>query len=98
MDSVKLDTANHVWAHLAWNTIGNAIVDMIDTRPSDGLVVVATHGNGMWSTNITDINQISGINTVKTLTSPLQLRNYPNPANEFTTISFNLPKRTQLLV
>jgi photosystem II stability/assembly factor-like uncharacterized protein len=96
MDSVKLDTANHVWVQLGWNTIGNAVVDMIDTRVSDGLVVVATHGNGMFSTNITDIAQITGINTLKTLTSPLQLRNYPNPADEFTYISFNLPKRTHV--
>ena len=98
MDSLTLDTTNHVWVQLGSTTIGNAIVDMIDTRISDGLVVVATHGNGMWSTNITDINQISGINSVKSLTSPLQLRNYPNPANNFTTIAFNLPKETNLSV
>lgn len=96
MDSVKLDTANHVWVQLGSTTIGNAVVDMIDTRPSDGLVVVATHGNGMYSTNITDIAQISGIDNLKTLTSPLQLRTYPNPADEFTYISFNLPKRSNV--
>jgi len=82
-----------IWVQQGATTIGNAIVDMIDARLSDGTIIVATHGNGMFSTTITDVNQISGVNNIKSLASPLQLRNYPNPADQFTTISFNLPVR-----
>ncbi|MEI6817433.1 MAG: T9SS type A sorting domain-containing protein [Bacteroidota bacterium] len=89
-----LDSVHTVWVHQGTATIGNAIVDMIDTRLSDGLVIVATHGNGMFSTNITDITQLGeGIQAIHSLASPMQLRNYPNPANDHTTISFNLPQR-----
>ena len=83
-----------IWVQQGSNVIGNAIVDMIDARLSDGTVIVATHGNGMFSTTITDINQISGINAIKSLASPLQLRNYPNPPDNYTTISFNLSQRS----
>ena len=39
-----------VWTQESPGLMGNVIVDMIDTRPTDGFVAVATHGNGVYST------------------------------------------------
>ena len=44
-----LDGMSTVWAQEGANTIGNVVVDMVDARVADGLVVVATHGQGVFS-------------------------------------------------
>lgn len=41
-----------IWKQLAPDEIGNAVVMMIDSRESDGLIAVATHGAGMYTTHI----------------------------------------------
>ena len=50
------------WALEGAGTIGSAVVDYIETRPSDGLVVAATHGNGMFTANFAPV---SGVNNKK---------------------------------
>ncbi len=45
----NLDGNATVWAQEGANSIGNVVVNMIATRPSDGLVVAATHGAGIYS-------------------------------------------------
>ncbi|MBN8704105.1 MAG: T9SS type A sorting domain-containing protein [Bacteroidetes bacterium] len=47
-----------VWVQQATNEIGNMVCTMIDYRESDGLVVVATHAQGVFSANITSVNDI----------------------------------------
>ncbi len=81
---------NTVWVQQGAGTIGNAVCDMIVTRESDGLVVVGTHANGMYSTNVTTINDIITFNEVKIIEDQLELKNFPNPLNASTTIEFNL--------
>lgn len=48
-----LDGSWTVWQHEGANSIGNAIVNMIDFRTSDGFTAIATHGAGMYSALIT---------------------------------------------
>lgn len=64
------------WVQQGVNTIGRSVVNMITTRPSDGLVVVATHGNGLYSTNITSVSDITSIKE-NDLSAGLEV--YPNP-------------------
>jgi photosystem II stability/assembly factor-like uncharacterized protein len=85
-----------VWVKQGANTIGNAICDMIDYRRSDGLVVVATHGHGMYSTHITSVNDIVTIRDIENSRSDFQLTNYPNPFSSSTTIAFSLEKRADV--
>jgi hypothetical protein len=44
-----LNGASTVWAQEGSSTIGNVVIDMIDFRSVDGRIVVATHGNGIFS-------------------------------------------------
>ncbi|HZV13557.1 MAG TPA: T9SS type A sorting domain-containing protein, partial [Candidatus Kapabacteria bacterium] len=53
------DTAT-VWALEGASTIGNNIVAMIDTRESDGLVAIASHGAGIFTGNITSVPSAPG--------------------------------------
>ena len=74
--------AKTVWAQQDPYGIGNDIVTMIDTRPSDGLVALATHGNGVYAANISFAYQISGIDeTASEGSSNEMLKFYPNPVS-----------------
>src|SRR6185436_9903476 len=50
------------WVQQGTNNIGSAVVDMMGVRISDGFVVAATHGSGIFSTHITSINDITSVN------------------------------------
>jgi hypothetical protein len=94
--SISMDSTATVWVPIAENTIGNTVCDYIDTRPSDGLVVVATHGNGIWSTTITDIYTV-GIKPSMDKISPLNLQLIPNPFVEQANIHFHLTEKSLAL-
>lgn len=51
--TTQLNGANTVWLREAVNEIGTGYVAMIATRHADGMVAVATHGMGMFSTTVT---------------------------------------------
>ncbi len=77
-----LKGTNTVWAQQSPTGIGNDIVTMIDTRTSDGMVAVATHGNGVYSANISFPYQISGIDeNGNEILSNENLKCYPNPVS-----------------
>ena len=48
--TTELKGDSTVWVREGANTIGNVMVDMIDARQTDGFVVIATQGNGVYST------------------------------------------------
>ena len=74
-----------VWELEAADVIGNAIVDALATRPSDGLVVAGTHGLGIYSVNLESASTVDLPSTASVLR-----QNYPNPFNPATTIAFDL--------
>ncbi len=74
------------WTMEAPDLIGTAVVDFIDVRPVDGLVVAATHGNGMFSANFMPVS-----GTTAAGNKP-EIRVFPNPANDYA--QFVLPEST----
>ncbi|MEN9347696.1 MAG: hypothetical protein RLZZ77_1207 [Bacteroidota bacterium] len=81
-----LDGANTIWSLEAPNTIGNVIVNMVKARPSDGKIVVATHGNGIYSGNLLPVPGV-GVNEVTN--NRINVRVYPNPFVNQVTFDFN---------
>lgn len=77
-----VDTTNTIWLPLATNEIGNTVSVYIETRLSDGLVVVATHGYGIFSTNITSVGQV-GLNPLANKTTGAMLKIFPNPTSTY---------------
>ncbi|KAK3604979.1 hypothetical protein CHS0354_000644 [Potamilus streckersoni] len=86
-------TVSPVW--LIHNEIGNVPVSMIKSRSSDGLIVVATHGNGVFST-LSAPSGTSGIADYLNEESNKNVfglyQNFPNPASTSTVIPFSLEK------
>jgi len=88
--TTNLNGMETIWTNEGASTIGNLVIDMIDVRQSDGFVVVGTHGNGVYSTYITDLPSY--------IEEPLDYPTafnlypaYPNPFNSETTIAYQLP-------
>lgn len=87
----RLDGMATEWVQEGASTIGNVIVDMIDSRESDGFVAVATWGNGVFG------------GTVGVLSTPQEDRSgeglatldlsHPDPAHDVATITFTIPTR-----
>ncbi|MBL0097983.1 MAG: T9SS type A sorting domain-containing protein [Bacteroidetes bacterium] len=75
--TTTLNNTSTVWIQQGVGNIGTSIVNMIAARYADGLVAVATHGNGMYSANITSLNDITSLNSTDDLET-FQL--FPNPA------------------
>jgi hypothetical protein len=88
-DTLKLHATGQpgtVWTLEGPNEIGSTVVDFVDVRRSDGLVVAASHGNGMFAANF---KTGSGSNEPQ---NKVSVRVSPNPARDVA--EFSLPGQT----
>ncbi|WP_422008730.1 T9SS type A sorting domain-containing protein [Roseivirga pacifica] len=85
----SLNGQSTVWEQESPAEIGNSVVNMVDYRRSDGQILAATHGNGLFVSQIDNVEpdedtpgadgfEFTGLT--------------PNPFSDFVTISFNLPE------
>lgn len=63
----QLNGSNTVWVQEGANTIGRVVINMITSRVEDGNIVVATHGNGMYSNKIYSAVNDSKPNNIKSI-------------------------------
>jgi photosystem II stability/assembly factor-like uncharacterized protein len=93
----SLNGLNTVWVQQGASTIGNAVCNVVETRPSDGLIVVATHGDGMFTGTITNISQITTVKNIDAVASDIKV--FPNPATGgHATLEFELKTKQKVLV
>ncbi|MCA9742611.1 MAG: T9SS type A sorting domain-containing protein [Deferribacteres bacterium] len=91
----QLQGMSTVWELEGATSIGNTVVEMVKSRPTDGKVVAGTHGRGIFSSDITTGTAESG----SEIPADFAMHpNYPNPFNPSTTISFNLPRTSAVMV
>lgn len=80
----QLSQMQTIWIREGAESIGNVVVDMMATRQTDGAVVIATHGNGVYSTHY--LNAIPLTNR----TDDLSFEMYPVPFKDELTIKYQL--------
>jgi hypothetical protein len=83
-----LDGTNTIWVKQGGESIGNAVVTMVDYRGLDGRILAATHGNGVFHASLEEPRAIQ--HQIKATFTMSQ--NYPNPFDEQTTIKFAIPE------
>jgi hypothetical protein len=88
----QLNGAATVWTMEGANEIGRVVINMIKTRPSDGKIVVATHGNGIYSAQLPPV--FVGVSEVNG--SAFQFATYPNPFHDLNTVDLVLPAQGTL--
>lgn len=89
--TTELNGASTVWTQEGPNVIGNVVVNMIKTRSHDGLVAVATHGTGVYSTRLKPLN--TGIEASEFAAgSSTNMVCAPNPFQSSTKISYRVDK------
>jgi len=87
----KLDSTATQWIQIGAETIGNVVVDMVVSRETDGLVLVATHGRGLFSAHVTSVEDIFPLGIAQTGETRLHARIFPNPSVEKSVLSFSNP-------
>lgn len=91
--TMMLNGTATVWTQQGASTIGNVVVDMIDSRMSDGLVTVATHGRGIFSSFIDNPVPVELISfTGKLITSRFDLVLEWQTATESNNFGFDIER------
>jgi len=87
----NLDGQNTIWKQVADQEIGAVVIETLTYRANDGLLVVGTHGNGIFQTNLTSANNLlSGEENM--MVKDLEINIYPNPVTNTINIEFTLEK------
>ena len=84
------------WEIEGVNTIGNSIVNMVNFRRSDGKIVAATHGNGLFVSQVPDVAPLAELtsgNKALTIEPP-----FPNPFRDEVTLRFKVPETDFALI
>jgi hypothetical protein len=89
-----LNGMSTVWVQEGASTIGNVVVDQIDTRSLDGFVAIGTHGGGVYTGTVT----ATGVEEETLPVATALDQNYPNPFNPSTTVRFHLVKEGDVLL
>ncbi len=83
------DGASTIWSKESADLIGSSVITMMDYRPVDGRLGIATHGNGVFTTNISDFKRLEISREGEGFTLKPA---YPNPFNETARIQYSIPE------
>ncbi len=85
-DSLRIDADSTIWYESGNGIIGNVVVEMIETRETDNLIAVATHGNGIFTMHLESKGQVMSVNNRK---QQVSCTLYPNTANDVIYLNWN---------
>ncbi|MEE2931152.1 MAG: T9SS type A sorting domain-containing protein [Bacteroidota bacterium] len=74
----ELDGLNTTWKQIAKSEIGNVVIETLTYRAADKLLVVATHGNGIYSINLNNVGSVLSVED-DLHKDQSDIKIYPNP-------------------
>jgi hypothetical protein len=83
-----IDADSVVWKQIGANSIGNVVIENVVTREKDGLILVATHGTGIFSARINSVDEVLSMFESGNNFKP-EIGIYPNPATDYIIARFN---------
>lgn len=92
----NLDGQNTVWEQIGSSTLGSTIVEYLNYRQSDGLLVVGTFGNGVYQTHLTSIGDVLDTENIQEISFDLSI--FPNPAINQLSLLIDIDKSTDARV
>ena len=87
--TANLDDVNTVWEQVGATEIGAVVVEFLEYRANDGLLVVATHGNGIYQTNVSSIGDVLSTDNI---IADINLKVFPNPVADRLSLAITLDK------
>lgn len=81
------------WMQMGANSVGNVVCEQVKTRSMDSLLVLATHGNGVFTTKIESVDDVIHVSEFESVNDLLI---YPNPASDFISIKGNKSQNWQI--
>ena len=90
--TANLDDHNTVWKQIADQEIGAVVCEFLEYRSNDGLLVVATHGNGIYQTNLSSIGDVLEMDNIKK--DNFNFTIFPNPIEDRVTLTVTVNKIT----
>jgi len=72
------------WAQMGANSIGTVVCEQVKTRAADSLVVLATHGNGVYTSKVMSVDDVIEVSEFSLESNSLKA--YPNPTSDRITI------------
>tara|TARA_B100000287_G_C20577190_1_gene758898 strand:- start:115 stop:1320 length:1206 start_codon:yes stop_codon:yes gene_type:complete len=93
--TANLNGENTVWEQVASQEIGSVVCEYLTYRQNDGLLVVATHGNGIYQTNLSNIGDVLDVSNVNHSRS-LKLDIFPNPTSDILNASFSIDRNVDV--
>jgi photosystem II stability/assembly factor-like uncharacterized protein len=94
--TANLNDINTVWEQISENEIGAVVCEYLAYRPNDGLLVVATHGNGIYQTNLNSLADVLDIENVKKNNFDFTI--FPNPVVDIFSLLVNIDKNADTKV
>jgi len=92
LSTTALTGGSTMWVQEAGTAIGNVLIAHMDYRPSDYTLAVATHGRGVFTTQFTPVTDVGERGPAQVLLG----QSVPNPTQGAMTITFDLPRATDV--
>lgn len=95
--SESMQGQSTVWMKESINLIGSSVIPMMSYRATDGRLLVATHGNGVYEAAIKNFKKLNASSPTEVSSFNIESA-YPNPFTNDVRIGYTIPKRGEVKI
>ena len=94
--TANLDDINTVWEQIGYNDIGSVVCEYLVYRPNDGLLVVATHGNGIYQMHLNSLGDVLDVEYINK--SQFDVNVAPNPVVDILSLDIYIKQYAEVVI